>query len=214
MSRSSVREQLVDSAGGTFRRKGVHGASVLDISTDAGVPKGSVYNHFDNKEALAVEVLQRYVAETRGDLERGHGAAIDRLREHLEWQIARTRGTGLEHGCLLGNFAVEVEDGSYPVLKAAVRDSFETWIDGVSGLIAQARRDGDVTNGRDDRELASWVIASLEGMTSLAKALGDGAPLASFVEITLEMLHPAAEPASWSGTPGSARGRGGPLPPV
>src|SRR6266851_3782924 len=36
-----------------------------DITDSAGVPKGSFYNHFDSKEALAVVALQRYAERRR-----------------------------------------------------------------------------------------------------------------------------------------------------
>lgn len=182
----------MESAIGTFRRKGVHGASVLDIARDAGVPKGSVYNHFDNKEALAIEVLERYAGQTQAALEHGEGRAIDRLRAHLEWQLARTRSTGLQYGCLLGNFAAEVGEDDYPGLKASVRASFDTWIDGIAELITQGRRDGDVTNERPDRELAAWIVSSLEGVTALTKATGDTIAVGAFSKITLSTLGAAS----------------------
>ena len=43
-----------------FSKSGFNGCSVQDITECAGVPKGSFYNHFDSKEALAAAALEHY----------------------------------------------------------------------------------------------------------------------------------------------------------
>ncbi len=55
--RQSVRPQLVEAALEQFHSRGFHNCSVDDITRAAGVPKGSFYNHFASKDALAVEAL-------------------------------------------------------------------------------------------------------------------------------------------------------------
>ncbi|MBN2081909.1 TetR/AcrR family transcriptional regulator [bacterium] len=60
------RQRIIDSAWRLFWARGYHATSVADIAQDAGVPKGSVYNYFDSKEALLVQCLMpiRYQTET------------------------------------------------------------------------------------------------------------------------------------------------------
>ncbi|MGH8859762.1 MAG: TetR/AcrR family transcriptional regulator, partial [Jatrophihabitantaceae bacterium] len=60
MARPSVRPQLLDAALEQFHVRGFHNCSVDDITKAAGVPKGSFYNHFASKDALAVEALRQY----------------------------------------------------------------------------------------------------------------------------------------------------------
>lgn len=60
MSRRSVREEIVNAAVEQFHARGFNAAGVKDITDSAGVPKGSFYNHFVSKEALAVVALERY----------------------------------------------------------------------------------------------------------------------------------------------------------
>ena len=43
-----------------FTERGFSGCSVQDITDAAGVPKGSFYNHFKSKEALAAEIITEY----------------------------------------------------------------------------------------------------------------------------------------------------------
>jgi AcrR family transcriptional regulator len=61
MPRPSAKQKLLEAAITSFRFNGYKSCSIEDIATKAGVFKGSFYNHFRSKEALAVEILQHYV---------------------------------------------------------------------------------------------------------------------------------------------------------
>ncbi|WP_406424298.1 TetR/AcrR family transcriptional regulator [Streptomyces sp. NBC_00873] len=54
MARASLRENLITAAVEQFHIHGYAAAGVKDITDAAGAPKGSFYNHFESKEALAV----------------------------------------------------------------------------------------------------------------------------------------------------------------
>ena len=41
--------------------KGYHAATVSDFAKDAGVSAGSIYNHFDNKEHILIQILQDFL---------------------------------------------------------------------------------------------------------------------------------------------------------
>src|SRR5713101_8636342 len=60
MARANVREKLVTAGLDTLYRRGFNGCGVEDITRAAGVPKGSFYNYFESKEALGIEVLERF----------------------------------------------------------------------------------------------------------------------------------------------------------
>jgi AcrR family transcriptional regulator len=63
-----VRGKLVEAGLETLHAKGFNGCSVQDITEAAGVPKGSFFNHFKTKEALALEVLGPYGESSRIDM--------------------------------------------------------------------------------------------------------------------------------------------------
>ncbi|MCY0854833.1 TetR/AcrR family transcriptional regulator [Cupriavidus sp. D39] len=60
MGRPSVRPLIVDAGLRVFLRGGFTASSVQDITDEAGVPKGSFYNHFESKEALGAEIVDLY----------------------------------------------------------------------------------------------------------------------------------------------------------
>jgi TetR/AcrR family transcriptional regulator, cholesterol catabolism regulator len=57
---SARREAIVKAAGDIFAAKGFIGTTVREITDEAGILSGSLYHHFDSKEALALEVVLGY----------------------------------------------------------------------------------------------------------------------------------------------------------
>lgn len=55
---AETRTHIIDAAYRSFIDKGYNATSMRDISQQAGVTVGAVYNHFDTKEAIWVAVLR------------------------------------------------------------------------------------------------------------------------------------------------------------
>src|SRR5277367_507978 len=85
MARSNVKEQLIQAGLKTLIDKGFNGVGVQEITEQAGVPKGSFYNHFESKEALGAEVVERYGMNStrRAVLLDKTVPPVERLRTHF-----------------------------------------------------------------------------------------------------------------------------------
>jgi AcrR family transcriptional regulator len=77
------RRQLLDSALDVFAARGYHGASMNDVADAAGVTKPVLYQHFDSKRKLFVELLED-VGSRLGDLVAEATASADGAREKVE----------------------------------------------------------------------------------------------------------------------------------
>jgi AcrR family transcriptional regulator len=51
-------DEIVAAAAKVFRTKGYHAATVRDIADEVGILKGSLYHHFESKEALLYLVVR------------------------------------------------------------------------------------------------------------------------------------------------------------
>ena len=108
-----VRESLLDAGERLIHERGYNGVGVKEIVDTAGVPKGSFYSYFDSKEALVVEVVQRYwdAVEAR------HGALLEdeatppleRIRTFFAAMADDHELRRFTQGCLLGDMALELE---------------------------------------------------------------------------------------------------------
>lgn len=55
------RQLILERAGELFARKGVAPTTVREIGDAAGILSGSLYHHFDSKDAIAEEIVADYV---------------------------------------------------------------------------------------------------------------------------------------------------------
>ena len=61
---SGTREQIVQAAASLLAHKGYEATSLDDVAAEAGITKGTVYYHFDSKEALYWAVVAPNVEKT------------------------------------------------------------------------------------------------------------------------------------------------------
>ena len=188
MAQHSLREEIVEAALEQFHAYGFNAAGVKDITDSAGVPKGSFYNHFDSKEALAVVALERYW-ESRGieDLADRSVAPLARLRGHFELLRAKMEGHEFTRGCLIGNFGAEVADHS-DVLRAAVGQSLARWVELITEVLSEAQQAGSIRSGLDPQATARFVLSAWEGTLILARADRSGAAFDSFFDLVFGTL--------------------------
>ena len=66
--RAETRRELLDAAARVFARRGFHGASVEEVSDEAGFSTGALYSNFDGKEDLFLALWEERIERRRRDL--------------------------------------------------------------------------------------------------------------------------------------------------
>jgi len=164
MGRPSVRHLIVEAGLRVFLRGGFTASSVQDITDEAGVPKGSFYNHFESKEALGAEIVDLYAegGESRAALKDESLPPLERLRRHFAGLSDMYRASDLASGCLLGNFSAEVADSS-PLIRQRLAAVFDRWTREMEVAIVEAQRRGEVSADAKARDLAAFLLDAYEG---------------------------------------------------
>src|SRR5258708_20431950 len=57
--KEETHDRIVDAAARAIQRHGYAGVGVADVMKEAGLTHGGFYAHFDSREALLVEALER-----------------------------------------------------------------------------------------------------------------------------------------------------------
>ncbi|MGX1026269.1 TetR/AcrR family transcriptional regulator [Streptomyces sp. E5N91 SAI-083] len=183
MPRPSVRPQLVEAAMECFHERGFNGTGIQDIARTAGIPKGSVYNHFENKEALAGEVLDRYATSRRlGMLTDEELAPVPRLRAHFEYLAADLEHFSYERGCMFGNFGAELSNQT-DLMRGKVDAGLVAWTDAVTRVLEEAREAGDLASVLTPGRLGQFLVDGWEGAVLRAKVTRSRAPLDNFFDV-------------------------------
>jgi TetR/AcrR family transcriptional repressor of nem operon len=182
-----MREEIATAALDRFHTQG-YSVGIKDITDAAGVPKGSFYNHFDSKESMGVEALDRY-ATTLGmaELADPNRPPLARLRSHFDMLAEQVLDRDYTSGCMLGNFAAEVADHS-DVIRAHVAQGYDGWAQLITTAITQAQRDGTVAAGPDPATTARFVLNAWEGALLGARAARSEQSFAAFFSTVFGVL--------------------------
>jgi TetR/AcrR family transcriptional repressor of nem operon len=164
MAKPNVREQIVEAGLKALIAKGYNGAGVQEIVEAAGVPKGSFYNHFESKEALGAEIVDRYgrnSARYRA-LRDTSVPPMERLHRHFDGLSEFYVGLEYGRGCLLGNFSAELANQS-PLIRERLAALYAAWTLDLEAAIRQAQADKSIATTADAAVLAGFLLDAFEG---------------------------------------------------
>ena len=189
MPRPNTKEQLIVAGLNALLEKGFNGVGVQEITEQAGVPKGSFYNHFESKEALGAEIVERYGLNStrRAILLDKTVPPLQRLRTHFETLNASFIKSKFERGCLLGNFSAELANQS-PVIRESLATLFERWTKDLEVAIADAQSEGTVSSDRDAGDIAAFLLDAYEGSLLRARVQRDRAPFDRFMKLAFDRI--------------------------
>jgi TetR/AcrR family transcriptional repressor of nem operon len=186
MKKPNVREKLLQAGLDQFHRAGFNGSSVEDITDLAGVPKGSFYNHFESKEDLASEVVDRYFELGETALLRDTSISpVKRLKRYFT--ALSERESGFKKGCLLGNFSSELADHSEPV-RLRLERAFDEWMKVIASVIKEGQQAGEVDSKVKSEQLAGVLLSTFEGALLRARAANDPKALKEFLGVGFSRL--------------------------
>jgi TetR/AcrR family transcriptional regulator, transcriptional repressor for nem operon len=169
-----TRERLLQAASREIYRSGFQSASLDTILAVAGLTKGALYHHFDNKEALGHAVVEEVIApDVRVKWVRPLQSGKDPINaligavQRIPVSPADVRG-----GCQLNNLAQEMSplDAGFRKRLAII---FDAWRQAVAFTLREGQTHGSVRRDVEPADAAALLIAMVEGYASLAKNAQD-----------------------------------------
>ncbi|MEZ4672418.1 MAG: TetR/AcrR family transcriptional regulator [Anaerolineae bacterium] len=170
-----TRQMILHRAAELFNRKGYYGASLADIMQATGLEKGGIYNHFGSKEDLALAAFDYAVDLVRQEFVRAlkdKRDAIDRLRAVVGVYRAQADGQPIIGGCPVLNTAIESDDTN-PLLRDHARRAMDEWRESIVRIVTRGIERGQVRPSVDADELATFIIATVEGGIMMTKLYDD-----------------------------------------
>jgi len=190
MARPSLKENIVAAALDTLHRQGFNATGVQDITDAAGVPKGSFYNHFESKEDLGIEVIERYWQRALthlGMLNDANVPPIVRLKSYFRSLDEISRKNKYQRGCLIGNMATEMSDQSRPI-RERLAIVMAAWTRGIESCVREAQADGSMRRDIDAKMIASFLLNAWEGTAMRTKVDKDRTALEAFEKVVFTSL--------------------------
>jgi len=184
------KERLLRQGMRYFYDRGFHGTTVDAILEASGVPKGSFYHHFGSKEVFARAVLTRYTEFQLALLDRWASepdlSTTDRLGRYVDELVELFVRSGYRRACLAGKLSTEVAVGS-DAFREQIGASLLAWREHLAALLSQGQERGDVRTDRTAEELATAILALIQGTFVLCIATRDEGAL-NAVRSTIHLL--------------------------
>jgi len=188
-----TRHTILHAAGEQFAEHGFHGATMSAVLAEAGVTKGSLYFHFDNKDALAEAVISQMVIGWHTVLAEVESYHLDPLYTALA-ASDRVITTMLEDPIARGGTRL-LRDPALPSHAAG-----EHWAFGetsLTGQLQQAAAAGLLRPDLDPARIARSVIAQITGHTVICDRAPDRPGLWEAVTDMWCTLLPAIATEEW-----------------
>ena len=165
------RDDLIHRAADLFHRQGFNGTSTAELVAELGVNRKSMYAEFGSKQGLCEAALDHYNSNSLSGVlaavEAPDGAA-DALRETFQGFAIASEEWAQGRGCLLCNTAIE-RPTLDPASGVHVDAYFARLHAAFSNALTNARRLGEIGEGSDIDDLASFFTMTLIGIAALAK---------------------------------------------
>jgi TetR/AcrR family transcriptional regulator, transcriptional repressor for nem operon len=189
MPRLNTREEIVQAGLKCLVEKGFNAVGVQEITDAAGVPKGSFYNHFESKEALGLEIVERYGAnQTRREiLTDATVPPLQRLRRHFDRITALCADSHFTRNCILGGFSAELANQS-EAIREGLRKLYGQWTKDIEATIAEAQTKGEIANKTKAADMAAFLLDSYEGALLRARVERSRKPFDRFMKFAFGEL--------------------------
>lgn len=180
-----TRELLLRAGLEVLTEKGFSATGIEEILARAGVPKGSFYHYFPNKEAFGLALIERYGEFFARKLERHLRNPARPPLERLHAFVAdATQGMarhGFRRGCLIGNLGQEM--GALPEsFRARLQETLESWQAHFAACLREAQQAEQLAAHADSAQLAAFFWIGWEGAVLRAKLERSAKPLGVFAQ--------------------------------
>jgi TetR/AcrR family acrAB operon transcriptional repressor len=163
-----TRHRILDTAVEVFSRQGVARTSLNDIAKEAGVTRGAIYWHFDNKVAMFDAMIERLVCPLLiNDSQRDSLIQADPLA-FIQAAVDEFIGQMLKDANFSRVFEIFWHKCEYVGEMATIRDSHleegENHIDILQEAFTQAIEKGQISHALTPHQATIGLVALIDGL--------------------------------------------------
>lgn len=186
-----TKEHLIRTGIELLTERGYMTADIDSVLKKSGVPKGSFYYYFKNKEEFGQAVIEGYADYFNRKLDKFLGdkslSPLVRIRAFYENAKVGMAKFDFTRGCLVGNVAQEatILPQSYYFL---LNNIFARWQSKFEQCFCEAQVVGELSEQCDVKQLAFFFWIGWEGAVMRAKLQKSTEPLTAFFDYFISTL--------------------------
>ncbi|QBD76617.1 TetR family transcriptional regulator [Ktedonosporobacter rubrisoli] len=181
----STREHLVTATMELLWERGYEATSPRAILERSGAGQGSLYHHFKSKADLVATALNEVSNEMQGIVDatlHSNKPPLERVRDYL------TQPREALRGCRLGRMIQEPAITQDALLRDPISSYFTYSKRELTAALAQAQQDGTLSPSINVADLATTLIAVVQGGYVMARALQDAEAMEQAIRGALALL--------------------------
>jgi len=180
-----TRARIVETAAALMHERGVAATTLEDVKVAAEVSGSQLYHYFPDKNELVQAVID-YQADTIVNNNRRALGSAKGLTAWRNMVITGARSTEARGGCALGSLVGQLAE-SDPEARALIATGFDQWAAALSDGLRALHADGKLPSGIDPDDLATTLLATLQGGLLLAQVQRSTRPFETAVDTLLAL---------------------------
>lgn len=196
----NTERHILEKGAELIRRNGFNNTGLNMILKVAGVPKGSFYYYFKNKEDFGLKLIE-YLHNSIKPVFYGFltgecdNPPLERLREFFAYFRRIFTDEEIKSGCPIGNISQEMA-AMNPRFRAKLADVFDDITNPVAICLGHAVEQGYLTRQEDVLPLAKFIVNSWQGALIALKITESAEPLLIFEQFIFNELLRSRAPAA------------------
>lgn len=191
MAGTDTKQRIIRKGAGLMHRNGYNHTGIQEVLDMAGVPKGSFYFYFKNKEDFGLHIIDFFsdnfkkifirilLDESLSPLERLK-KFFTALRDYFNQQNCTL-------GCPFGNISQEMSDQNEKFRKK-LNGIFEQIREAIASILLEARDCGEMEDIRNIDDMAGFIFNGWEGALIDMKLKRSCEPLDVFIRTVFNQL--------------------------
>ena len=180
-----TRARIVEEAAALIHERGVAGTTLEDVKVAAEVSGSQMYHYFPDKDELVQAVIDyragTIVNQNRHALSSANGVEAWRDMVITGVKLAEAKG-----GCPLGSLGGQLAE-SDPEARALIAAGFDQWAAAIGDALRSLHADGKLPSCIDPDDLATTLLATLQGGLLLAQVHRRTRPFETAVDTLLAL---------------------------
>jgi TetR/AcrR family transcriptional regulator, transcriptional repressor for nem operon len=199
---TQTRQKIVAAAADLILQQGVAGTTLEEVRAEAGVSSSQIYHYFADKEALVRAVVDYRAQTVVGETHEPMLAAIEGIDGLRAWRdtISIQEDAGCQGGCPLGSLGSELAELDH-VARHDVAAGCSRWEAAIRACLQGMRDRGQLVPAADPGQLATAMLAALQGGLLLAQIERSVRPLAAALDVMISLTESFAPPVQQPGDP-------------
>ena len=180
-----TRARIVEEAAALIHERGVASTTLDDVKVAAEVSGSQMYHYFPDKNELVQAVIDYQadaIVNNQGQLLRSANG-VEAWRKMVITEAKRTKAKG---GCPLGSLGGQLAECD-PEARALIAAGFDQWAAAIGDELRSLHADGKLPSGIDPDDLATTLLATLQGGLLLAQVQRSTRPFETAVNTLLAL---------------------------